>query len=269
MPRAFTATPDSRRQYYPAILSNGADAVLVSYAGASVSALTGHSHFEQHQNTPCGWFRAGHSGKMQGTCQTLYPVFAPGYNIIVNGEVSEPDFYSQEFDPEKALLKTRVCCWGVECEIESFLTDDNILAESYTITKTPDMQADLEFYLYTDGWHANRYATGEESEWRSRKSGGDAVDFSFTHFGIRGKAFMRVVKEKCKAECECREGRLFFKNVSAGARFSRLTFVADETNGKGWRKKFREKSKGLSAAKFSRIRKITWRFGINFPQLRE
>ena len=107
------------------LLSNGSNAVLVDYAGSMFPSRNSHSHYEQHQGTPCGWYKA--SSRWKTPSRVIQSIVGCGYQVILNGEVCEPIDYRQEFDPCRALLNTQIVSFGgVEIEIESFLTDNDI-----------------------------------------------------------------------------------------------------------------------------------------------
>ncbi|MCX6984993.1 MAG: hypothetical protein NT118_09640, partial [Lentisphaerae bacterium] len=131
------ATPLSKKQYFPMLLSNGRNAALVDYGGSMLSAITGHAHFTQHQNAACGWYKVANSWK--GKLKVIEKVAACGYQVILNGEFCEPIHFVQRFNPKKAILKTEVLFFlNIRLVIESFMTDDDILVENYKFIFIPD-----------------------------------------------------------------------------------------------------------------------------------
>ncbi|MBR3943341.1 MAG: hypothetical protein IKJ55_08275 [Clostridia bacterium] len=48
------ATPLSNELYYPLILANGKDGVLINYDGSNFVSKNGHTHNETHQGAPFG-----------------------------------------------------------------------------------------------------------------------------------------------------------------------------------------------------------------------
>ncbi len=140
------ATPRSRRPYFPALLANGADAVLLNYSGSMASGLTGHAHLEQHQGCPCAWYKIAHVAE-NPTCKVVQPIVQSGYQVMLDGEVCDIDDYAQRFDPVHAVLHTRTSARGVRVSIEAFLTDDHILVERYHVEAVPaGKKADLAFF---------------------------------------------------------------------------------------------------------------------------
>lgn len=113
------------------LLTNGSDAVLLDYSGSMFTGFTGHAHYEKHQSTPTGWYKAAHPSYT--TCQTMPPIMQCGYQVIGNGEVLDPSDYAQEFNPRTGILRSTVTFRGAIVHIETFFSQDAILAERYEL----------------------------------------------------------------------------------------------------------------------------------------
>jgi hypothetical protein len=130
------ATPYSSEPYFPMLLSNGGDGVLMDFTGSMFSGGDNHAHREQHQGCSCGWYKVGHVRNTPDALR-LQPILRTGYLIIINGEAWDIRDYRQEFDPSQAILVTDVIASGVVCRIEAFMMDNHILVEHYRVLKTP------------------------------------------------------------------------------------------------------------------------------------
>ncbi len=126
------ASPFSTKPYYPMLLANGNDAVLLDYSGSMFTGLTGHAHFEKHQYTPSGWYKTAHTSRT--TAQTMPPIVQCGYQVIGDGEVLDPSDYRQKFDPRAGVLTSTLAFRGAVVIVESFLTRDGIFREHYRLT---------------------------------------------------------------------------------------------------------------------------------------
>lgn len=254
----WVATAHSTRPYYPMLLSNGNDAVLINYSGSMVSALTGHSHYEQHQGSPCAWYRISHSGRMNSSV-CLQPIIQSGYQVIVDGEVCEPSDYRQEFDPREAVLKTVTESWGVVLELETFLTDESILVERYRVLKAPRNSELVVFVRSTDGstggLRAPHSATVKTVSTNQRR-----MDFAYELDGIRGVGAM-VCDQEGKRECSRVEG-LRFSDLRRGWTLTRYTVISDNTQCGGYRQKTSRTVARIEQEGYARIRSqhaMVWR----------
>ncbi|OHB52701.1 MAG: hypothetical protein A2Y12_03325 [Planctomycetes bacterium GWF2_42_9] len=142
------ATVKSKENYFPMLLSNGADAALVDYSGSMMAGCVAHAHFEQYQGVALGWYKTSHSKYAEETHKFIQPIIRTGYQVIVDGESWDINDYCQQFDPVKAVLTTNVKIGGVDLRIESFMTDRHILCENYHIQGKPaKSKVRIAFYL--------------------------------------------------------------------------------------------------------------------------
>ena len=65
--------PPASKPFFPMILANGTDVVLLDYSG-SMHCESGHLHLEQHQGTLCGWQKTTHREKGRHIlCVAFFP----------------------------------------------------------------------------------------------------------------------------------------------------------------------------------------------------
>ncbi|MDD2710616.1 MAG: hypothetical protein PHV34_21765 [Verrucomicrobiae bacterium] len=121
------------KPYYPFLLGNGVDAVLVDYSG-SMSCNSGHLHLEQHQGAICAWYKATQRERRK----PLLPILQSSYTLTADGGATyEVGDFSQAFDPRKATLTTLVKATDFELEITSFLSREHLLVERYVVKNLP------------------------------------------------------------------------------------------------------------------------------------
>ena len=222
-------TPLSEQQYYPMMLANGKDAVMVDYTGSMFSALTGHSHYEQHQNTPCGWYKVAQRSKIPDAIQAV--VFS-GYQVIVDGEVCEPEWYEQEFEPKKATLSTSLrFLGGFELKIQSFLTDSSILVEHYEALEVPENQdAAVTFIASKLRSGGSAVALHNQLQFITQEHP-QGVKFNY-NFGdkINGLGFMLTDREFDNYQDVSETSRsLRFENINTGWEATKFLVVEDSS----------------------------------------
>lgn len=125
----------SEGQYYPMILGNGRDGVLIDYVGSNFLSLNPHTHNVPHEGSPYGWYKMANLTKKD----TQYPVIMAGIQIIEFGAPCEPVFYEQEFLPQSATLVTILDFrFGLKLKITSFLTKESIWCERAEVLECPE-----------------------------------------------------------------------------------------------------------------------------------
>ena len=141
-------TPLSRALYFPMLLANGADGVTIGYHGSAYASLSNHAHNEQFQGCVPGWYRQAHR---QAT-HPVQPVVQSGYHLLVDGEVCDATDYVQQFDPAAAILYSQITVRGAKIAIESFMTNDSVLVEHFTLLeKAPGTTIEMA-YIVHDPW---------------------------------------------------------------------------------------------------------------------
>lgn len=113
------------KPYFPMVLSNGADAVLVDYSG-SMHCDSGHLHLEQHQDAHCGWQKSTHRERNR---RLLSVAFFPYRVLGEDGEVFEPGPFEQRFDPLTATLVTEVQTHILHLRFTVFLAAEPLYVE--------------------------------------------------------------------------------------------------------------------------------------------
>jgi len=227
------ATPHSPRPYFPALLGNGADAVLLSYTGSMAAGSTGHSHFEQHQGCPCAWYKAGHKSA-NPEYKVVAPIVESGYQPIVNGEVCDIDDFEQRFDPVHAVLNTRVSARGARLLIEAFLTDDHILAERYRVEGLDaGKRMDLAFYVRESDFRIGALRSAHASRLRARARTREAVAFDYRVGAVRGVGRLWCDR-RADAAYEPWPG-LLFRGVRPGFSVAKYLVLADPSDGRDYR----------------------------------
>ncbi len=137
------ATPFSKEPYYPLLLANGKDGVLINYDGSNYVSRNGHTHYEAHQGSPCGWY------KMSTTpyAANQQPVIRAGVQVMIFGAPAEPKFFEQSFDAKTATAHTLLTFTKeIKISIDAFITSDSIWCEKVTVLENPDnIEIDLGF----------------------------------------------------------------------------------------------------------------------------
>ena len=253
------ATPHSRRPYVPALLANGADAVLLSYTGSMVSGLTGHAHLEQHQGCPCAWYKIGHV-RRNPEYKVVQPIVQSGYQVILDGEVCDIDDYEQRFDPVHAVLYTRASARGVQVSIEAFLTDDHILVEHYLVKGVPaGKETDLAFFARATDGRTGGLTTVHAAELSVRGRQADGVAFDYRVGAVRGAG--RLLSDRpADAPYDDWPG-LLFRGVRRGFRASKFLVLADPVDGRDFRRQVEsaaERCRRIGVSGLSREHRRTW-----------
>ncbi|MEA1950683.1 MAG: hypothetical protein U9N87_04820 [Planctomycetota bacterium] len=235
--RGVLVTPLSPEPYYPMLLANGSDAVLVSYSGSMISGLTGHSHFEQHQGAPCAWYKVAHPGHMNAGL-TIQPIVESGYQIIVDHEVCEPEGYTQRFDSRHAILATRVHARGVVCEVESFLTDDQVLVEHYRIIEAPEKGAGMAFFFRGARTGSGALRPIHRVDVKLGKQTATRLPFTYQLSGIHGGGVMLTDLAGNKPYSV--EPGFHFEHLKAGWTATKFLILKDLSDGKDYAERLRK-----------------------------
>jgi hypothetical protein len=111
--------PPASKPYFPMILANGSDVVLVDYSG-SMHCDSGHCHMEQHMDTHCGWQKTSHREKNR---RLVSVAFFPYRVMRPDDDVYEVGWFDQKFDPRTATLVTEARTHILHLRITCFLMD--------------------------------------------------------------------------------------------------------------------------------------------------
>ena len=123
-------------RYFPFLLGNGIDSVLVDYSG-SMACDSGHIHLEQHQGAICAWYKSTHR-KAFPDGKPIMPIIQTTYTLITDsGETLEIGDFDQHFDPIRAVLTTKVEATGFKLQIDTILCRGSVMVERHTVLDAP------------------------------------------------------------------------------------------------------------------------------------
>lgn len=231
----MTDRPSIEKPYFPCLLGNGVDTVLLDYSG-SMSCDSGHLHTEQHQGVICAWYKATHRSVFASTpplIQSTYTLLTAGGKTWYDagGETYEVDEYDQQFDPGRGVLRTLVQASEFRLEVTSFITSGHVLVEHYRVLAAPSNGA-IGLNLVPPGVHwssglysfkaAMRHAFRADPEART-------VRCSLEVGGVRGRAAL-YVDCPVSAEANYRGGKRLVVSdaIKPGAQFSKYVVLLDE-----------------------------------------
>ena len=141
---SLLASPRSSHPYFPMLLANGKDAVLVGYNGSMVLGDAFHAHNEQNQGVVCGWYKTVHrTDRHEG----IQPIIQAGYQLYCNGEYYDIDNYEQQFDARTAILVSRISAGGFQYTVQSYLDSDSVLSEHYEFEELPAGECELHLSI--------------------------------------------------------------------------------------------------------------------------
>ena len=219
----FTATPHSTRDYFPMLLANGRDAVLVDYSGSMMTGSPEHAHRELNQGVLSGWYKIAHRKRQE----SILPVIQTGYHMISNGEHFDPNDYQQTFDPITAILTTRVTASGFVLSIESFVTKNSILIEHFKILSVPDGCNELELFIAapSPGLYPLAFPVKPDISMRAQKKK-KIIKYKYNLRGIAGNAFMWTdrMPEKMSDHSMC------FTDLKGCREITKYLLVCDDTD---------------------------------------
>lgn len=129
------ATAVDKKPYYPMLLSNGQDGILVDYSGSNFVSCNGHTHHEQPLGAATGWYKG--TSRMQIADSTSL-IASSGVQVILFQAPTEPEYYEQSLDEKTGILTTKlVFAKKLHIQVESFLTKDGLWCEQVRILRCP------------------------------------------------------------------------------------------------------------------------------------
>ncbi len=216
------ATPFSNNPYHPLFLANGKDCVVVDYSSSNYVSMNGHSHFERHQGSPCGWYKA--------LCRTreqiLQPLFATGVQVYLNGAAAEPSFYEQRFDPFTATVSSILTFEkDIKILVEGFLSDESLWCERVEVLEYGNNK-DLKIGYYVQAPISFIQALRlPENNSFCGKASENAIDFDYTCKEFSGKGFVIPDRPFDELQSGIWSGKIgYFANVSKG--FCTVRYIA-------------------------------------------
>ena len=221
------AEPLSSRPYYPYLLSNGNDVVLIGLSGSMNCGACGHIHAEQNQGTVCSWLKTEHRKKGVRTA----PVISSGYTAVLNGEVCTPKWYEQEFDPQRGILYSKVAfCFGTEIGVTTFLTSSGILVHELEVLKSNAETFAVDFYLVVVNCFntATPLCEVPETAFEASCEGVDGT-YHFKKNGPKGRCLLRTDRKDGTPIPHWDIPKLHFENVTPGWRGVMYVICKDES----------------------------------------
>lgn len=230
------------KPYFPCLLGNGVDAILLDYSG-SMSCDSGHLHMEQHQGAICAWYKATHRGiskVIPPLLQSTYTLFTLGGKTWYDagGETWEVGEYDQQFDALRGILRTTVQASEFRLEVTSFITSGHVLVERYRILAAPDKPCAVGLNLtppmvhWSNGLYdlrgTMRHAFRADPEART-------IRCNLEVGGVRGRAAL-YVDAPVSAQSDYRGGkRLVVDDVAPGREFTKFVVLLDERDDPDYR----------------------------------
>ncbi|MFA6100824.1 MAG: hypothetical protein WCV67_14015 [Victivallaceae bacterium] len=127
------------KPYFPMLLANGVDSMLIDWSGSIRACDKGLEHVDR-----C-WFKADRR-KGDGD-SALCPLLFTGYMLTLDGEQHLIRDFEQRFDPCRAVLHTSAEAAGFKFKVTTFLTVDHLLVEHFEFIAVPAGDAAVEFVL--------------------------------------------------------------------------------------------------------------------------
>ena len=240
------------KQYFPFLLSNGIDGVLINYSG-SMECNSGHLHTEQHQGAVCAWYKT----TQRGYHKILLPIFQSTYTLFAcGGEAYEVGKFNQTFNPKKAVLNTLIEATDFKINIETFLTKENILVEHYTLLNVPDDRPEVAINLNPPEipWSNGYYKfVSEINNKLSFDKDEKILKYEYEIYGIKGECILFTDYPDVQ-EGKFRNGKkLHLSNLKKGQSFTKYVVVLDEKDTLTYKEEIKRR---LSEIKNSGYKKI-------------
>ncbi len=150
-PHDVGAVLASGKPYFPMILGNGVEHVLIGYAGA-MGACSGHEHWSYGNSMPAhdptgatftGWFRPD---TRKRPARGVLNLLQCGYIVRKGVHADGIDQAKQRFDARSGLLITRGHLGYAELEVTTFLTRDHLLVHHFSGNAHGDDMA-MQFFV--------------------------------------------------------------------------------------------------------------------------
>jgi len=226
---SFVATQHSTRPYFPMLLANGRDAVLVNYSGSMMSGSPDHSHNEQYQGVLCAWYKIAHGGMRD---ENIRPIVQSGYHLLCNGEYYAVDCYEQSFDAAHAILTTKIGASGFSLVIETFISDESVLTEHYEIIDVPEGRNELEFFVSAPSPGLYPLILPAMSAKISKHKESGLIGYDYKIRGIAGSGFLLADRRPDKISAD----GISFSNLKPGDGITKYLLMLDETDHKPYKK---------------------------------
>ena len=240
------------KRYFPFLLGNGIDCVLVDYSG-SMSCNSGHLHVEQHQGAVCAWYKSIHRDRKNA----IAPLLQADFTLIHGeGEACEVGPFRQRFEPETAILDTQIEAADFQIGIQSFLTSEQILVEHYTLHNIPENKAAVSFNLHFPVAPNSFTKLSAESSYKfgNRPENG-GVNCSYQINGIKGIGMMYTDFPMVKKDISKGRGRILLSHLKKGDSFTRYLILMDEKDTPYYKRAIDEKLDKIKKTSYGNILK--------------
>ncbi|MCD6221340.1 hypothetical protein J7K25_04200 [bacterium] len=242
---------DKEKPYFPFLLGNGVDCVLIDYSG-SMGCISEHLHREQHQGAIYAWYKATHRDYEK----PLFPILQATYSLIATGgESYEVEEFSQSFNPRKAILITIIKATDFKIKVETFLTSNQILVEHYHILKLPEGKVSINFNLHPPYTTANNIIhLPVKTYYKFLKNFKEKEIICDYRIGkIKGRAVMYTDYKKVSIDKFHQGKKLIITNPKEGDCFTRYLLVLDEIDAKDYKREIRERIDKIKKSEYLRI----------------
>lgn len=227
------ATPFSVEPYYPMLLSNGQDGILIDYSGSNFCSKSGHTHPEQIMGAATGWYKA--SSRIFGS-ECISQIIRAGYQVILYDVPCEPDSYEQWLDAKEGILHTNLVFQKkLHVSVESFLSDEGLWGEKITVTDCPDdWSVNLAFRI-TSPISSYRNLELEKTPHFTANKEPYGFNFSYEIENAKGLGALLTEQNFEKTEIIFNDhGNNFqcdvvYENLKVGSVVSRILFCSDTT----------------------------------------
>ncbi|OGV74690.1 MAG: hypothetical protein A3K19_25440 [Lentisphaerae bacterium RIFOXYB12_FULL_65_16] len=179
------------RPYFPFVLANGIDSVMIDYSG-SMHCDSGHLHIEQHGGAVCGWEKIPH----RAHAARLPPLVQCPYQVLGgDGELFEVGHFHQHFDPVRAVMITDVEACILRLRITVFLTQGHVYAERFEVRHADAVHAPaLAFHARRPRYHMLTHQLCFPSDYRLNLDpvDGSAMTGRYSFAGVEGHLAMAL-----------------------------------------------------------------------------
>jgi len=139
------AVLSSGKPYFPMLLGNGAEHVLIGYSGA-MGACAGHEHWS-YGTTHTGWFRPD---RRSHPSRGVLNLVQCGYIIRRGIHADGIDSADQALDAHAGILATDCHFANADIRLKTFLTADHLLVHRFAVsTAAEDMW--IQYVVQHDG----------------------------------------------------------------------------------------------------------------------
>lgn len=203
-------TPDGacfpERPYFPMLLANGQDALLINPVGSTDSITKGWFSGPLAEKASLGWHKTNRKEftrpETHRECSLCLAELYTGH--FLGTEEIVPARVEQFFDPRTATLTTNFRQYShrdpgqLRFKVHTFLTDSHLLVERYEILETPQTPYHQEYRVrppFDSGSHPLEERLHTPDVAFAALAGAEGIRFSYQSAGYRGICAVWVVVE--------------------------------------------------------------------------